>query len=100
PSYEWLVGAALLIGIGAGAISPASRNAGLQLEPDRSATLAALRTMSMQIGTIVTVSVATAFIATGRDAGAAEAWIFAVVAATLAVSIPIVNWIPEHRGTW
>ena len=100
PPYGWLVGAALLIGIGAGAISPASRNAGLQLEPDRSATLAALRTMSMQIGTIVTVSVATAFIATGHDAGATEAWIFAVVAATLAVSIPIVNWIPEHRGTW
>jgi EmrB/QacA subfamily drug resistance transporter len=100
PSYGWLVVAALLIGIGAGAISPASRNAGLQLEPDQSATLAALRTMSMEIGTIVTVSIATAFIAKGHDAGIAEAWIFAVLAGALAVSIPIVNWIPEHRGSW
>ncbi len=92
--------AALLIGIGAGVISPASRNAGLQLEPDQSATLAALRSMAMEIGTIVTISIATAIIAKGHDSGLTEAWIFAVIAGALALSIPIVARIPEHRGSW
>jgi EmrB/QacA subfamily drug resistance transporter len=100
PSYGWVAVAALLIGIGAGVISPASRNAGLQLEPDQSATLAALRSMSMEIGTIVTISIATAIIAKGHDAGLTEAWIFAVIAGALALSIPIVARIPEHRGSW
>jgi EmrB/QacA subfamily drug resistance transporter len=100
PPYGWLVIAALLIGVGAGAISPASRNAGLQLEPGQSATLAALRTMSMEIGTIVTISVATACIAKGQDPGTTEAWVFALTAGVLAASIPIVRWIPEHRGSW
>lgn len=100
PAYGWLAVAAFLIGVGAGAISPASRNAGLQLEPEESATLAALRSMSMEIGTIVTVSVATAIIASGNHAGITEAWIFGIIALVLAATIPLVSRVPEHRGAW
>ncbi|GMV02406.1 MAG: hypothetical protein KJZ98_00090 [Burkholderiaceae bacterium] len=39
--YAWLAGAAFLVGAGRGTINPASRNAGLQLAPEHSSTLAA-----------------------------------------------------------
>lgn len=56
--------------------------------------------MSMEIGTIVTVSVATAIIASGNHAGITEAWIFGIIALVLAATIPLVSRVPEHRGAW
>ena len=98
--FVWLSGAAFLIGVGRGANNPASRNAGLQLAPESSSTLAALRTMSMQIGTIITISVDTAILATANDPGHVQAWLFAGAAALLAVAFPLITRIPEHRGSW
>ncbi|MGC2124311.1 MAG: MFS transporter [Xanthobacteraceae bacterium] len=100
PPYAWLAGAALLIGIGRGANNPASRNAGLQLAPEHSSTLAALRTMCMQIGTIVTISIDTATLASSHDAGSTQAWLFALGAAVLVAVLPLVTRVPEHRGSW
>jgi EmrB/QacA subfamily drug resistance transporter len=100
PPFAWLSGAAFLIGVGRGANNPASRNAGLQLAPESSSTLAALRTMCMQIGTIITISVDTAILATANDPGHVQAWLFAGAAALLAVAFPLITRIPEHRGSW
>ncbi len=100
PPFAWLSGAAFLIGVGRGANNPASRNAGLQLAPESSSTLAALRTMCMQIGTIITISVDTAILATANDPGHIQAWLFAGAAALLAVAFPLITRIPEHRGSW
>ena len=100
PPFAWLSGAAFLIGVGRGANNPASRNAGLQLAPESSSTLAALRTMCMQIGTIITIAVDTAILATANDPGHIQAWLFAGAAALLAVAFPLITRIPEHRGSW
>lgn len=97
---HWLVGAAFLVGAGRGTINPASRNAGLQLAPEHSSTLAALRTASLQIGSISTVSVVTAMLARFADPGGAQAWIYAALALLIAAALPLVARMPEHRGAW
>jgi EmrB/QacA subfamily drug resistance transporter len=98
--YAWLAGGAFLIGVGSGIVNPASRNAGLMLAPESSSTLAALRTMSRQIGTIVTVSIASAVIADSADPGDVQAWVYVAAAALLVVAMPLVARVPEHRGAW
>jgi EmrB/QacA subfamily drug resistance transporter len=98
--YLWLAGSALLIGAGRGWNNPAGRNAGLQLAPEHSSTLAALRTMSQQIGTIFTISIFTAILASSEDPGHTQAWLFALAAAVLVAALPLITLVPEHRGSW
>jgi MFS family permease len=100
PPYAWLAGSAFLVGVGRGANNPASRNAGLQLAPQHSSTLAALRTMCMSIGTIITISIDTAVLASSHDPGRVQAWLFAAAAALLVVALPLISRVPEHRGSW
>lgn len=96
----WLAGAAFVIGCGFGAINPASRNAGLQLAPERAATLAAVRSGGMQVGAIVTVSVATALLAAAAHPATMHAWVSVGAAIVLAAALPLVLRVPEHRGSW
>jgi len=98
--YAWLACAGCLIGIGAGSSSPASRNACLQLAPDRSASLAALRSTGRQVGSISSVSIATAVIAQTSDPGIAQAYVFAVAGVLFLLALPIVARVPEHYGSW
>lgn len=98
--YMWLAFSAFLLGAGVGAINPASRNSGLQMEPERSSTIAALRSMIMQIGTIAIVTIATAILATSKDPGISQGWIFLVTALLFVVCMPLVALVPEHRGSW
>jgi EmrB/QacA subfamily drug resistance transporter len=98
--YAWLAVSAFFVGAGAGAINPASRNAGLQLEPERSSTLAALRSMFMQIGTIAIVTVATAILASSKNQGVTQAWVFVAAAALLIAALPLISRVPEHHGSW
>ena len=100
PPYVWLAGSAFLVGAGRGINNPASRNAGLQLAPERSSTIAALRTMSMQIGTIVTISIDTAILANSHDPGGIQALLFAAAAGLLIAALPLIAHVPEHRGSW
>jgi MFS family permease len=101
PPYAWLAGATLLIGAGYGTTNPASRNAGLQLAPQRSSTIAALRTMCLQVGSIITVSVATAIIASAGAPGSVQSRCYAAAALmVLAAMALIVRRVPEHRGAW
>ena len=100
PAYAWLAGAAFLIGAGRGANNPASRNAGLQLAPKQASTLAALRTMSMSVGTIITISLDTAILASSHDPGRTQAWLFGLAGALLVVALPLITRVPEHRGSW
>jgi MFS family permease len=98
--YEWLAGSAFLIGVGSGTINPATRNAGLQLAPERSSTLAALRSMFMATGAIVTISVATAILAAASDPGGAQAAIYVAAAVLLIAALPVITRVPEHHGSW
>jgi hypothetical protein len=100
PPYAWLAGSAFLVGAGAGVINPASRNAGLQLAPEQASTLAALRSMCLQIGTIVTISIVTAILASSNDPGSIQAWVYVVAALLLVVALPLITRLPEHHGSW
>ena len=100
PPFVWLSAAAFMIGCGRGANNPASRNAGLQLAPEHASTLAALRTMCMQIGTIITIAIDTAVLATSNDPGGIQAWLFIAAGALLVAALPLITRVPEHRGSW
>lgn len=98
--YLWLAAGAFLIGIGTGIMSPATRSAGLQLAPQRSSTLAALRSMSRQVGSISTITIVTAIVAGSSRPGIAQAGIYVAVAIVMIIALPIVTRMPEHRGAW
>jgi MFS family permease len=98
--YVWLACAACLLGAGNGAINPATRNAGLQLAPESSSMLAALRTLSLQIGSIATISVVTAILSYHGDTGRTLAWVFVFLAVLRVLAIPLARWVPEQRGAW
>ena len=98
--WTWLALAAFVVGAGRGAINPASRNAGLQLAPEHSSTLAALRTASLQIGSITTVSIVTAVLAVSGDPGAVQARVYALTAIFLLALFPLIVRVPEHHGSW
>jgi MFS family permease len=100
PAYAWLAISAALVGIGTGISSPASRNAGLQLAPDQSASLAALRTTGRQVGQIAAVSITTAILAQATHPGLVQAKVYVAFAILLIVVMPIISRIPEHRGSW
>jgi Na+/melibiose symporter-like transporter len=100
PPYAWLAGSAFLVGVGRGTNNPASRNAGLQLAPKQSSTLAALRSMCMQIGAIITIPIDTAILASSHDPGRAQAWLFAMAAVLLVAALPLITRVPEHHGSW
>lgn len=99
-AYAWLSLAAGVTGLGIGWSSPATRNAGLQLLPDQSATIAALRTMAMQAGAITFISVSTAILAASSNPGAVQALIFLVSGLVMIAALPLIVRVPEHRGAW
>ena len=98
--YAWLAGAAFLVGAGRGTLNPASRNAGLQLEPEQASTLAAMRSMGMNIGTITTIAIATAVISGAADPGRVQAGVYVAAALGLVAALPLIGRITEHRGSW
>lgn len=98
--YAWLAMTAGLIGFGAGWLSPASRNAGLQLAPESSPTLAAIRTMCFQVGSIIAIAITTASVAGAAHAGTAYAHAFVIWAVVFACLLPVILRVPEHRGAW
>jgi EmrB/QacA subfamily drug resistance transporter len=98
--YAWLAMSACVTGIGTGFASPASRNAGLQLAPDQSAALAALRSTGRQVGQIVAVSITTTIIAQSASPGQLQARVFVAFAVLLVACLPVITRIPEHRGSW
>jgi MFS family permease len=100
PAYAWLAAAAALTGIGAGWSNPATRNASLQLAPQESASIAALRSVSRRLGMIASVTVTTALLAQTGHPAHAMAYIFAVFALVLLAVVPFVVRVPEHRGAW
>jgi EmrB/QacA subfamily drug resistance transporter len=99
-AYAWLAFASCVTGIGSGLISPASRNAGLQLAPKQSASLAALRSTGMDVGAIAAISITTAIVAQAAHPGNVQAVVLVVFAFLLVACLPIITRIPEHRGSW
>ncbi len=99
-AWTWLACCAAVVGFGAGIMSPASRNAGLQLAPESAPMLAALRTMCFCIGSIAAVSLTTALIAGSTNAGAVQAAACVLWCVALLALLPAVRGIPEHRGAW
>lgn len=98
--YYWMMGATFLIGCGMGIISPPARNAGLQLAPKESATLAALRSLCIQLGSIISIAVAAAIISGSAYPGRVQSYIYIGIAAFFALMLPVIRGVPEHKGAW
>lgn len=98
--YAWLAGSAFLVGAGSGTLNPASRNAGLQLAPGSASTLAALRSMSLNIGSITTIAITTAIMASAGQPAIAQSRVYIAAALLFVVSIPLVSRVPEYHGAW
>jgi MFS family permease len=99
-AYLWLTIAVCIVGIGAGLSDPASRNAGLQLAPERAPALAALRSTGRQVGQIAAVSITAACLAPSHTPGELQGKVYIVFAILLALCSPIISRVSEHRGSW
>lgn len=98
--YPWLAAAAAITGLGMGVAAPATNNATLQLAPDQVAAIVGLRGMFRQSGAIIALSVTTAVLARSADPALLQAHIFLFFAVLLAVLIPVILAVPDHRGSW
>jgi stage V sporulation protein SpoVS len=92
--------AAGITGVGMGVSVPASNNAGLQLAPDQIASIAGLRGMFRQSGSIISVSVMTAAAANSANPAMATAHGFIVLSVLMLAAVPLIYTIPDHRGSW
>ena len=99
-AYSWLAMDTCVVGLGTGLSSPASRNAGLQLAPENSGPLAALRSTGRQVGSIASISITTAILAQATNPGDVQAKVYVVFALFLILCLPVIARIPEHRGSW
>jgi len=81
-------------------MGPASRNAALQLVPDRAATMSALRATAQELGVIIVLAVLTSAMAMGTDAAQVLAMSYALLALLSLALLPVVARVPEHRGAW
>ncbi len=99
-AYAWLAGATAICGIGIGISTPAANNATLQLAPEHAAAIAGLRGMFRQSGAITAVAIGTAVVARSADPGLAQAHVFLAFAIVLVAALPLVAFVPEHRGRW
>ncbi len=98
--YLWLAVATAVSGIGMGLALPAANNAILQLAPDQVAGISGMRGMFRQGGAIMSVSVATAILAGSANPGLTLGHVFVGFSCLLLVVIPLIRWVPEHRGDW
>ena len=100
PPFTWLAMSTFLIGFGFGVMSPAARNAGIQLAPAQSANLAAIRSLGLQMGQIISIAVATSIIAAATSPAKAQAMVYMGLSILLVITIPIISRVPENRGSW
>lgn len=98
--FIWLSTGTFLIGFGFGVMSPAARNAGIQLAPEQSANLAAIRSLGLQLGQIIAVAGATSIIAASLDPNRAHAMVYLGLAILLLITIPVISRVPENKGSW
>lgn len=96
----WLAGSTFLIGIGTGTLGPSSRNAGLQLAPEHTAMISALRMMEWQIGSIAMVSISTAAMTGSSAPAVTQAWIYLTTAILLVAALPLIHRVHNHYGAW
>lgn len=99
-NYVWVFTTVLLIGFGLGLMSPASRNAGIQLAPEQSANIAAIRSLGLQMGQIVSIAGATSIIAAANNPSKAHGFVYLGLAAIILAAIAVIPRVPESRGKW
>lgn len=98
--YIWLSMCTFLIGTGFGVMSPAARNAGIQLAPAQSANIAAIRSLGLQLGQIISIAIATSIIAATTFPGKSQAFVYLGLAILLLITIPVISRVPENKGSW
>ena len=58
------------------------------------------RSMFLQIGSIITISIATATLANSSDSGIVQAWFYVAAALPPVAFLPLIARVPDHRDAW
>lgn len=95
--YAWLALSAAVTGLGIGLSAPASNNASLELAPGDVGSITGLRGAARQGGAIIGVAVTTSIVAQSADQARALGGAFLVLAALLALMMPLVFFVPDGR---
>lgn len=99
--WLWLAAGTTFIGAAGGIMGPASRNAALQLVPERAATMSALRATAQELGVIVALAIITTAMALSpASQGAVLTASYLVLALLSLALLPVITRVPEHRGAW
>jgi MFS family permease len=98
--YVWLALAAGLCGIGQGIAFPAANTAITRLAPERAGSIAGLRSLFRQSGSIVLISLTTAAAAGAANPGGVLSVSFLAFAVLIAGGALAARAVPEHRGSW
>lgn len=81
-------------------MSPAARNAGIQLAPAEAANIAAIRSLGLQMGQIVSIAGATSIIAAANNPSQAHAFVYLGLSVIFLAAVSIISYVPENRGGW
>ena len=98
--YIWLTMATGVTGLGMGDLDPGRQQRDPAAGPNETAAIAGLRGMFRQCGAITAVSVTAAIMARSAHPGIAQAHVFLIFAAILVGVLPLLLFVPEHRGAW
>jgi EmrB/QacA subfamily drug resistance transporter len=96
----WLAVTTALTGVGFGLVTPAANNATMQLAPDHVASIAGIRGMFRQTGSIAAVSVTATAVAMSSHPATTHAATFAGFAVLMVLALPAIARVPDHRGSW
>ena len=99
-NFVWVFSAVLLIGVGLGVMSPAARNAGIQLAPLEAANIAAIRSLGLQMGQIVSIAGATSIIAAANNPTEVHGYVYLGLSVIFLMAIGVIPRVPESRGKW
>ncbi len=98
--HTWLLVFAAVTGVGIGITQPASNNASIELARDQVAAIVGLRGMFRQSGSIAAIAITTAILARSADPGLTQGVLLATFAGLLVLTIPLIAFVPNHRGQW
>ncbi|MFC4950156.1 MFS transporter [Pseudonocardia sp. GCM10023141] len=96
----WLLLSSCVLGLGMGLAGPAANNAGMHLAPDHTASLTGLRILFRQVGSILSVSIATAVTSASLHPAATNSWVFFSMAILMVTATVLTFRLPNMRGRW
>ncbi len=85
---------ALLVGLGAGLVSPASNNACIELMPDKVSSITGLRQISRRMGGTFSIGVSTLILQSSASMAQGFTWVFMISSILMLLAVPVALAMP------